>query len=182
MREAKPKIINTFIALSKTEHIQKISVNSIVKKAKINRSTFYYYFENMDKLILELEDLLLEEFNRIHQTLFSVLTSGVDESKSKKVDDFFHKNQDLIEIFILKKQGISFYDRMLKLAIKNDIMMAKIDLNEMTIRKKYALQYLVNGQLWLIGYWLKNQREMPIEELIEFSRSIITKGAISEIL
>lgn len=63
---AKKQIRDTFYKLCEHIEPQKISVNILIKKAGINRSTFYYYFENKQDLIEQLQTEILD-------TYFSIL-------------------------------------------------------------------------------------------------------------
>ncbi|GEM_PF-212404 len=50
----KKAIIDSFIELSKTEPIEKITVTMISKHCGINRNTFYYYFQDVYSLMEEI--------------------------------------------------------------------------------------------------------------------------------
>lgn len=63
--DAKVYIKEAFYFLCDTTDLQKISVNAIIKKAGINRSTFYYYFEDKFDLMRLLKEEVLEEFFRL---------------------------------------------------------------------------------------------------------------------
>jgi len=62
---AKKQIRDTFYKLCEHTKPQKISINVLIKKADINRSTFYYYFENKHDLIEQLQTEILDTYFNI---------------------------------------------------------------------------------------------------------------------
>ena len=70
------KIAETFLALLDTVGYQKISVSAIVKKARINRSTFYEHF-------LDKEDLMAQ----VQTRLITKIVEGLPEVTVLKLDD-----------------------------------------------------------------------------------------------
>ena len=70
------KITETFLALLDTVGYQKISVSAIVKKARINRSTFYEHF-------LDKEDLMAQ----VQTRLITKIVEGLPEVTVLKLDD-----------------------------------------------------------------------------------------------
>ena len=49
--KAKVALINTFLELSKTESLDKITVTKLVEVCGISRQTFYYHFNDIDEMI-----------------------------------------------------------------------------------------------------------------------------------
>ena len=70
------KIAETFLALLDTVGYPKISVSAIVKKARINRSTFYEHF-------LDKEDLMAQ----VQTRLITKIVEGLPEVTVLKLDD-----------------------------------------------------------------------------------------------
>lgn len=70
------KITETFLALLDTVGYPKISVSAIVKKARINRSTFYEHF-------LDKEDLMAQ----VQTRLITKIVEGLPEVTVLKLDD-----------------------------------------------------------------------------------------------
>ncbi len=182
MKKMKTHIMKTFMALNKTRPIDKISVNEVVKNAHINRSTFYYYFENIDALIQELENQLLENFNHIQKVFYDTLISGIDEKKVAAIETFVDENEILMKMFLLKKQSFHFIDKLTKQALRNDATLMNLEELNLTKKQEYTLKYILNAQLWLFAYWLENEKEIPVEELIRMGRDFLTRGPIGEIL
>lgn len=60
-------IREAFYILCKTNEVKAISVRTIINRAGINRSTFYYYYSNKQDLIQQLQEEVLD-------ALFNILT------------------------------------------------------------------------------------------------------------
>ncbi|MEQ2527877.1 TetR/AcrR family transcriptional regulator [Bacillaceae bacterium CLA-AA-H227] len=75
-QNARLYIIEAFLLLLQTVDYKKITVTMIVKKAGVNRKTFYDYFENRENLLDQVEKEILNEF---------ILTLG--ESTVEKINE-----------------------------------------------------------------------------------------------
>ena len=63
-KQTKQKLKKIFV-MQATEHgITSVSVNTIIKIAGINRSTFYIHYHNLAELILDIEKDVLKRFER----------------------------------------------------------------------------------------------------------------------
>lgn len=61
-QSTKQQIMNVFVELLNERSFEKITVTDIVERSKINRNTFYYYYDDIYDL---LEELLSNEAQRI---------------------------------------------------------------------------------------------------------------------
>lgn len=64
---ARLAIRNAFLQLYETTGIGKITVDMIIKKAYISRSTFYKHYKNTDSVLAEIEEEIREEMTRINK-------------------------------------------------------------------------------------------------------------------
>ena len=60
-------IKEAFYILCTSKKPKEISVNTIIKKAGVNRSTFYYYYKNKEDLVDQLQNEVLHTFFNILQ-------------------------------------------------------------------------------------------------------------------
>lgn len=59
--KSKQAIIDTYIDIRKTTPIEKMTVVSLCKKANINKSTFYVYYQDIFDLCEQIEDIIVEK-------------------------------------------------------------------------------------------------------------------------
>jgi AcrR family transcriptional regulator len=85
----KLKIKDTFLRQSRT--LNKVSVNSIITEANINRGTFYIHYKNIKELILDIENDVTKEYKKVLQNaqntslteLIDVICGTAESEKEK---------------------------------------------------------------------------------------------------
>ena len=60
----KRKLTNTFLVLVENKKIKDITVLELCKEAKINRTTFYKYYKDIEDLVLKIEESLLTDLEK----------------------------------------------------------------------------------------------------------------------
>ncbi len=122
-KRTKIMIIKSFELLLKKRKYESISVKQIVESCDINRKTFYYYFRDID-------DLLVETFDYEILTFYQSLPEGITISEG--LDLFFgfiEENKDII-YHISNSEGLEnlenhFYRTLYNFANKDIIRRAK---------------------------------------------------------
>jgi len=104
----KKAIKDTFIELLSDRPLSQITVKDIVEKCGINRSSFYYHFQDIPSLI---EEIILEEADRIiaeYPTLDSLemgFNAAIDFAKKNRraiLHIFKSVNRDIFEEYLWK--------------------------------------------------------------------------------
>lgn len=83
----KKAIMETFINMLEKKPLDKITVKDIVDACEINRGTFYYYYENIDRLIEDIFETELQAVVSQHKTYDSwqeALLEGTQVAKQNK--------------------------------------------------------------------------------------------------
>ena len=82
----KKKLTNTLLLLIKEKKIKDITVLELCKKAKINRTTFYKYYKDIDDIVHKIEESLLTDLekniNDIKRNYLISFTSKIIETIS----------------------------------------------------------------------------------------------------
>lgn len=109
-KNGKETIINTFLSLYGTENFEDITVSLICKKAKVERSTFYYHFNKVRDILDEIENQFLESYK---QNAYLSWKTYVDQNKKtsfigKTSVDFIYENKDLLTLLIHDNCDYSF--------------------------------------------------------------------------
>lgn len=157
-KETTEKIKKAFIQLLQTKEINEINVTDLVKKAGINRSTFYVNYID----IYDLADKIKEE-------MFSNLLELYKEEAIKKKHSY-----DYLKLFIHIKENQIYYQTMLKL---NFDFMNYYDkhLDEESMIKYYGstkhmdyhIEFFKAGMHAIIKKWLLNECKESPEEMVE---------------
>ena len=174
----KKAIEESFVKLLAERPLSKITVKDIVTDCGINRNTFYYYFEDIPKLI---ESMVEEDAEAIIQTYPTVenfedcLETVIDTVLAKKcaVLHIYHSaSRDIYELYLWK-----VCDHVINAYVTAVLNGRKIKESDLVIIKKY-LSSLAFG---IISNWLKNDMTDDIRAI--FARlSEIKKGMVKEMI
>lgn len=178
----KLKIKKAFLELHRTKRIEQISIKEITKSAGINRGTFYVYYLDIYDLQEKIEDEGIEE---IKKNALPVIQSLVKTGKlnfNLLPKNFFCKNKDVLNLFFGKSAEARTVEK-LKVIMQQTVaeMLGSTENLEEKERVKleYALEYIAGAQLGMIGYWVRQDMNLEIEDLAEIMEKINLTGAIT---
>lgn len=161
----KKAIREVFLELLEKKGIEKVTVREICSKAKINRTTFYKYYDNpydlMEKLEKEVLDELVEKIKENKTTNFidtlRITLTGIKENEAtyklvfKTCDDGEFRNR----LFSL------CYDE----NIKTIDEIFKDDTEE---EKEWIYNFIAEGCNGVLKKWFSSGMEAPVEEVVQF--------------
>jgi len=174
----KKAIEASFIKLLTERPISQITVKDIVTDCGINRNTFYYYFEDIPKLI----ETIVEEdaaaiiqayptFDDFGDCLEAVLDTAL--SKKQAVLHIYHStNRDIYEMYLWK-----VCDYAIEVYLSTVLRGHKIKENDLDIMKKY-LSSLGFG---IVSNWLRNDMSDDIRTILTRLMDI-KKGMLREMI
>ena len=161
-KESKEKIKKTFTELLQTKEINEINITELVKKAGINRSTFYVNYID----IYDLADKIKEE-------MFTDLLELYKEEAIKKKHSY-----DYLKLFAHIKENQIYYRTMLKLNFDfmnyYDNHLEESDMIKYygtTKNMDYHIEFFKAGMTAIIKKWLLNNCKESPEEMIEIINS-----------
>ena len=107
MERTKRAIIDAFQQILEETPINKITIKSIVERCKINRNTFYYYFDGIPELVeyhlTDLSDQLFERFDQPNPIGEMQQTINYFEQRKKSV---FHAYR-----YLSREEFLAFLDK-----------------------------------------------------------------------
>ena len=163
IKYTKSIIKETFINLLEQKDINKITVSEICKTADINRSTFYRYYLDVYDLLSKIQDELIEKLKNIKADKKYTV-----ESFSEEILNIFLEEKKLIKILFDTNENIYFLNTILEVAYqkcKETWLEENVELNEEEI--EYASVFIFNGALGIVNYWVKNNFDKPVKEIVE---------------
>ena len=158
-----------------------ITVKEVCKKAGVNRSTFYLHYEGMDDLLKETVETLTKRFYD------SFDTRDTEESlaATDKADAFLITPTYLTPYLNFIKQNKRAYmlcctkpalfnseqtiSRMYKNLFQPIMRKFDVDEDEMT----YIFSYYSGGIVSVIGNWLRQGCDKPVDELVELITALL---------
>ncbi len=171
VRYSKMVIKNVFIEKLREKPIDKITVSEICSEAQINRATFYKYYENpydlLDKLEWELIDNLEQKLvNQGVSEFTEVIRTVLTEIKA---------NYDIYNLLISDSVDIEFRDRIISHCYDYNIKsINKIFATVSEEKRDWIYYFIAEGCNGILTRWLKSGMAMPIDEVIDFTRNIVT--------
>lgn len=152
-KQSQEKIENIFLNLIQTKDISEISVTSICKRAKLNRSTFYANYIDIYDLADKIAEKLENEVTLLYQ----------NERKDK------YNSHNYLKLFTHIKENQIFYKTYFKLKKdepfiikKYDTKLAKEIYNDKYI--DYHIEFFKAGLNAIVRKWLENGcKENPKE-------------------
>jgi AcrR family transcriptional regulator len=151
---------------------ERVTAQAVVRRAGLNRSTFYEYFTCADEVLEAWEDRLIaavEEMAamRLRAGLAGDLTSeaaGLYESHSERV------------VVLLGRHGNARFARRLRDTLLPPLREA-LGLDEADPLAGYVAEFSMAGQIAVLTRWHESGRRIPLTDLIAMMQRMIT-GAL----
>jgi AcrR family transcriptional regulator len=172
----KKKLTNTLLILIKDKRIQDITVLELCKQAKINRTTFYKYYKDVEDLVNKTEDSLLVELEQniedIKRNYLISFTGKIIEAISEKKEIYtklLGQNGDhtfLRKILsLVYEPSIEEWQKLLKKASREDL------------EKIY--NFIVDGTIGIVENWIKEGCKDEPANIAIFINKICMSGLSS---
>jgi len=145
VRMTKKMIWQAFFELLESRPLDKITVTDLCRQADVNRSTFYAYYDGIDTMIREGEDLVIER-------LTADLPQGAanEAALAARIEaalENIRRNQPLCRALLINWDSDSFNRRLVSALIDSRIVAN-------TEQSHYACTYYVNGIVGILRKWL----------------------------
>lgn len=161
---------DSFLKLLKDKPVNKITVKSVCELAEINRATFYSHYSDCFDLLENIEQELLQQFQKSLKLMDSFDSVFLIEAIYKMVE----QNQEACEVLIFRGASTSVLTRMIDLAKEQTIIHWKKELKKATEAEIEMLyMHLSNGLMNVVvdGYYKYTK-----EEVINFVDEIVSSS------
>ncbi len=152
---------------------RKITVTALCERAKINKKTFYRYYETMDFLLDEIIGEYVEKF------LERIKDYRLPDELEKINREFFNYSvaqgkiyEKLISCPNYQSVSEKMIRDMVSRAWNDSEPFKQLDLS----KKKFLLCYVHNVGLELYRQWISDGKSMPLEEIILLSNKLLCRG------
>jgi len=159
-KDSQNKIERAFVELIQNKEIDEISVMEIVKKAKVNRSTFYTNYLDIYDLADKIRDKLINETNLLFED--EILNS--------------YNSNDYLKIFKHVKENQLFYKTYFKLNYDKQYKVNQYDTHQAKeyFDNKfidYHITFFMNGFNAIVRKWLDGGCKETPEEMTDIIHS-----------
>ncbi len=159
-RKSRKAIYDAFLILLEKKSYSRITVQEIIDKADVGRTTFYAHFPTKDDLLSSLSE---EMFSHVFATAFT----REDNSIEKLIAHiFFHVRDTKIEI-VLKKDSSELFISYFRQSLQ--ILLSKyIDGNDPRLPSGYLIAALSSGIISTIEWWLSNEPGISADDMASY--------------
>ena len=174
--KTKQVIRDSFFRLMKDKPMEKITVSDIIRSADINRSTFYFYYDDIFDMIEQINNEIFDYFNKeIVSTSFKFSGYEDYEKYIERYLVFCTENVELCRFITTNGCNNDLANRIRKsieAVIPNSA--AVFDKNE---SEYYLTTFAISAILYTILEWIDDQMQVPPSEMARFLTEIYVFGA-----
>ena len=151
----------------------KITVKALCERARINKKTFYRYYETLDFLLAEIMDKFATDF------LERIKNYRVPEDLEKINREFFiysTEQGDLYERIVCYAPHQAISRKMISHII-NQTWNSALKFQELNIyEQNLLLSFIYNVGLELYRQWVSDDKKLSLEEIITLSNKLLCTG------
>ncbi len=174
--QTKKKISSAYLELL-IENKTSITVTEIVKKAGMNRGTFYLHFENIKAVEKHIESELANNFKELELDFRQVQIDKTPEIILNKFNEILLKDLEFYRLFIRAASETNLMETIKKsllISISNNFKVMRYVMNYE--RFKTVVQYIAGGAINVYTDWFKGNIDCSIEELSQNLTLLIKNG------
>lgn len=188
VKKTTESLVLALLSLVEEKNINLISINEIVKKANLNRGTFYLHYENKEDFINSVLDNVLNDLIlRVKkvQKIYNIKYREFNDTKPKatfyEIFNFVEENFTFFKVMLSDNGPTQFRDK-LKTAIVNRIygeLSSIVNINkEKMICENIIFEYMGFSCLGLITFWINNDKPYSKEIMADELNKITILGPI----
>lgn len=174
----KKDFICAFCEYYKERPIEKITVKEISEKAGYSRVTFYNYFKDPYDLLNQMEEEFILRFAK---------AIGNNIEQNRLLDNFLYTFDKLInenemysQILLNNPYNLQFSKRLQDIFVP--LAMKNFKIAPDNKKAIYAFEFYIHGVVSMITRWLKNERDLSIEELGSIIKGILKEGLLAQLI
>ena len=168
-------IRQAFLELLKEKSFEKITVTDIVKRADINRSTFYAHYPDVMGL---LDEIQMEIVTFFEQYLKKVSFTDLLENPTpylQLIIKLASENEELYRLLSSSNVAVKQMENMKRLLIERILVTTQIpEKYKNTFEYEFSVRFFLGGFIDVYTQWLKGEVNGTLEDII-FSVSDLIK-------
>lgn len=179
MNRSTEKIQRTLIELMATTPIDEITVTELCKRSGVNRATFYYHYDSVQGVLLEIEKQVEAEFYEFIKRSLISDDGAADKSFYVMFFEFVARHADICKLMLemQRQNSDSFLYRAMEAGRSKVIAtMTELYPNCPTAKVEYYYIFMSHGFIGLMSYWLKSGMRESVEEIAEIGENLANNG------
>jgi len=179
--QTKKKIAQAYLSIL-VENPNDVNVTAIVKKAELNRGTFYLHFENVKAVEKHIESELAKNFKDLELDFRQVQIDKTPETILNKLNEILTRDLDFYRLFIRAASLTNLMETIKKsllISISNNFKVMRYVMN--FERFKTVVQYIAGGAIDVYTDWFKGNIDCTLEEL-SANLSLLIKNGLKDFI
>lgn len=170
VRKTRKSLYNALAELMLTKELQQITVRELADKADIHRATFYTHYKDIYDLYEKLEDIVIEDLEKIIVNE----SSNNYEKVFVEIIDYVYNNKSICRIFLGESGKNSFNKRVSHFLEEKykELWIYESGENDITEQQKFWVRYHIHGSLAILSRWAGHNFIHSKEEVITISLKI----------
>lgn len=152
--------------------LNQVTVKEITEDADVNRSTFYFHYQDVGSMVVEMEDKFLQDF--------SVALTALEQ----KSHDFIailvrclENHRDLCKLLLGSNGDMAFVEKMKAIVAEKCSKIWKDAVPELTDVEASAMDtFLIGGVMSTLQTWILSERRVPAKEITDILNRLIFDG------
>ena len=176
VKRTKKALRDCLFQLLDEKTVEEITVKELTSMADINRSTFYFYYKDIDDMIIQIQDEIYSVFERDVIRSATVFITREDFMQYLVRFLTFCKEREKICKFVMSNDPKNNLSK----RIKSGLMMCIPDTTKVFPEndpKRYLTDYAVAGFWQLIIQWMYDGMKIPPNEMAAFLANVYFYGS-----
>ena len=176
VKRTKKALRDCLFQLLDEKSVEEITVKELTAMADINRSTFYFYYKDIDDMIMQIQDEIYSVFERDVIRSATVFITREDFMQYLVRFLTFCKEREKICKFVMSNDPKNNLSK----RIKSGLMMCIPDTTKVFPEddpKRYLTDYAVAGFWQLIIQWMYDGMKIPPNEMAAFLANVYFYGS-----
>ena len=172
VRNTKKRLYESLMKLVGKKPLNQVTVKEITEDADVNRSTFYFHYQDVGSMVVEMEDKFLQDF--------SVALTALEQ----KSHDFIAilvrclgNHRDLCKLLLGSNGDMAFVEKMKAIVAEKCSKIWKDAVPELTDVEASAMDtFLIGGVMSTLQTWILSERRVPAKEITDILNRLIFDG------
>ena len=172
VRNTKRRLYESLMKLVGGKPLSQVTVKELTDDADVNRSTFYFHYQDVNSMVLEMENRFLDDF--------SVALTALEQ----KSHDFItilvkclENHMELCQLLLGKNGDIAFVEKMKAMVAQKCSKIWKDAVPELSDMEADAIDsFLIGGVMSTLQSWVLSENRVSAEEIAEILNRLVFDG------
>jgi len=172
IRYTKMVLRDSLIELMKEKPILKITIKDICELADVSRSTFYAHYNDQFDLLQSIQEETTSYLEELLDKYDGLEGKNVTTKITEEILKYIADNSNSIQVLMSENGDVNFQKKLFAYNRQKKVLSFFKNIDNVKIQE-YTTIYAVSGTISLIQQWLKNNMDLPVNEVAK----LITKLA-----